>query len=521
MGGEDVLDLIENKQLSHQPTPKGYEPVLRVTAFGDVTKRGENRAIDERYQFTPSGDYQLKIFGTHTTDYLDTHKIRSDERLIELLTTTRGLGQRRLWFSKVDPTGRQVVTPGTGLIRQWPFISEAPEDQRVLRSVLTRFLIDQHEYGDFESPNGHFMTMIHPETCVFGYFLAFSRIPSVMANRKTFDRAIPTWYHELPAFLEERKALADLKEESSPFERLLDAVSVSDEELAAIDRVDEAALEEAIEAVRQHYVSPNDPTTVSRSTSILRIVDWLEEHVGLETALDLLNVPREASMHPDKWVCHMLHDIATDRDIEDIRAHGSYWDTRVGGGSYDRAVEGTNQNRKEIMNDQWRRAFYTTHEAVEIKPDRLVRTWYTHTPTNEFSIEHIRYRLFLQELFAPNTVELKNEEWNVNLIATTEYPARLTKQKNGETMWQTFNMAKYQEQGIDPFYRAREGQLNSEYIGELFDYEPNEVLSNEAWTANFEASLNRMGFSESITTGRQTGLDWIADTERSGFLWAQ
>lgn len=521
MQGGDVLDLVENKQLPHQPTPDGYEPVLRVTAFGETERVGDERGIDEEYKFTPSGDYEIRFPGTHTTEYIDSQEVRSDDRLLGLLTTTRGLGQRRLWYSKVDTPGRQIVTPGSELIRQWSFISEAPEEQQVLRAVLTRYIIHQHEYGDFNAPNGHFMTMIHPETVVFGYFLAFSDIPSVISNRRTFDRAIPTWYHELPAFLQERKALADLEAASAPFDQLLAAVPVSDEELAAIEQADEAALEAAIEALRQHYVAPDDPTTIGRSTSILRIVDWLEEQVGRDTALDLLNVPREASMHPDKWVCHMLHDLAVGTDPAEIRAHSSYWDTRTGGGTYERAVEGTNQNRKDILNDQWKRAFYTTHESVEVKSDRLVRTWYTHAPTNEFSIEHIRYRLFLQELFAPNTVTKDGNQWHVELITTTEYPARLSRGTGDNIKWKTMNKAKYQELGINPFYQARMEELTSDRIGELFNYNPDPKLSSEVWTANFEASLRRIGFTPSVGGGRQAGLDWIADTEKSGFHWAR
>ena len=521
--GADVVDIIENKRMGHEADPtddkahpsgvEGYEPVLQVVVEGSTEKVEDG--FNPRYVFKPTGRPEFRLFGPHTGNYIDDATIMGDERLRKLLTTQIGHAQRSIRYPSASAVQRRFINPDTDIIDDNEFIQEASAGYQLLRSVLMRYVLKFHEYGSSDSPNGHFMTLNHPEEAAFGYMLPFSQIPAVLNGQQVFSRALPTMYHEFPAFLEERRVLSELIEADSPFEDICSVISVSPAERETLKQTDLDVLDETVRALSEWYIAPDDYSEVGRNTQVLRTIDWLEEEVGRDRALDALNVPREATMHPDKWVCHLLHDVAAGRNVDDIRTDGSYWETRAGGGTYDEASDLTDRQRKNAVENPWKRGFYTTHESIQLSTDRLVRTWYSYQPDSSFSIEHIRYRLFLQELFSNSTLRRDGKEWDIEMIGKTNTPARL-KRKDEETNriveQQPFHYAKYHVRGENPFELARTGATTPTDIGTFFDYEQNGDLSWEAWNKSRKDALRQMAFDENELT---EALKWVQSGEHS------
>lgn len=521
--GDDVVDIIENKRMGHEGNPaddqthpsgvKGYEPVLQVIVEGTVKK--DKGGFNPRYIFLPEGRPRFHLFGSHTGKYIDDEVIEGDERLRKLLTTQVGKAQKLIRYPSASAVQRRFINPDTSIIDDNEFVQESSVGYQLLRSVLMRYVLKFHEYGSSDSPNGHFMTLNHPEEAAFGYMLPFSQIPSVLNGEQVFSRALPTMYHEFPAYLEERRVLSELIETDSPFDELCSVVSVSTAERETLKETDKDVLDETIRALSEWYIAPDDYSAVSRNTQILKTVDWLEDEVGRDRALDALNVPREATMHPDKWVCHLLHDIATGTDVEDIRTNGSYWETRAGGGTYDEASDLTDRQRQNAVENAWNRGFYTTHESVHLSEDRLVRTWYSYRPDSSFSIEHIRYRLFLQELFHNSKLTKDGKEWDIEMVGKTNTPARL-KRKDEESEriidQRPFHYAQYHVTGKKPFELARTGATTPSDIGSFFDYEQDGDLSWEAWNKSRKDALRQMAFDESELT---EALKWVKSGEYS------
>jgi len=519
--GADVVDIIENKRMGHEGDPtgdrahpsgvEGYEPVLQVVVEGSTTKA--EGGFNPRYVFEPSGRPDFHLFGSHTGNYIDKETIEKDERLRKLLTTQIGDAQRSIRYPSASAVQRRFINPDTSIIDDNEFVQESSTGYQLLRSVLMRYVLKFHEYGSSESPNGHFMTLNHPEVAAFGYMLPFSQIPAVLKGDRVFSRALPTMYHEFPAFLEERRVLSELIEADSPFDELCSVVSVSPAERERLKETDKDVLNETVRALSKWYIAPDDYSAVGRNTQILRTIDWLEDEVGRARALDALNVPREATMHPDKWVCHLLHDIATGMDVDDIRTDGSYWETRAGGGTYDDASELTARQRRDAVENPWNRGFYTTHESIRLSENKLVRTWYSYRPDTSFSIEHIRYRLFLQELFTNSTLSRNGEEWDIEMIGKTNTPARLelTDEENGRIVdEQPFHYARYHVRGENPFELARTGATTPGDIGTFFDYEQNGDLSWQAWNKSRQDALRQMAFEENELG---EALEWVQSGE--------
>lgn len=517
-GRTDVKNILEEKRISHPTSVPGYEPVLRVTIYGEPRKIVDG--FDQRFYFEPTEgkNWDIELFGSGNKTYISYDEVVNDRRLQSLLTMELAQGQRLLRHPSVGIPQRRIVDPESGLYEDHVFIRDAPDDEKLLREILLRYVLFHHEIGSDESPGGHFMTLMHPENVVFGYILPFSDIPSILQNNGTFSRAIPTLYHEIPAFLQERTALEALRESGSPFDVLSDVVTIQPDEREALKSTNQDVLDDLIQELITDFISPADPTTVPRDTIVLTIADWLEQQVGRENAIELLDVPRQAVMHPDKWVCHMLHDLENGVDTEEIATNGSYWDTRPGGATYDEAKEDTEQRREDLIDDPDRRAFYSTHETVKIKRDRMVRTWYSYKPDSDYSLSHIRYRILLQELFStcrkPLDVDGFDEDVYVNLLGDTAMPGQIIKNSSdrnsffeatylGGEYTTPFYEAAYQtyarENRIQPgflYYRAMNGQTSSEKIGGYYRYERDNAVSWKAWKASRDDAMSQLQFDE-------------------------
>jgi hypothetical protein len=270
-------------------------------------------------------------------------------------------------------------------------------------------------------------------------------------------------------------------------------------------------IRELVDEWKSKYASigAGESSDSAYNEDIARAVLYLETHLSdRDQALELLNVPRKIGMHPDKWLCNILHDIESGMDPEDIPAHSSYWETRMSADknrSYDELVENFRQERDDIINDPQRRAFYSTHEVVTPKEDEIVRTWYSYKPTEEFDVSRIRYVLFLQEMFSA----FANHSF-IQILNTSHEPARYDEslpkdeeenQNNAERHY--IYQSEYQRQGADPLREAINGELTSAKIGEYYKYNVGEQAT-PLWRYGRNKATDSLRFDSYTDV-----LDWI------------
>jgi hypothetical protein len=118
-------------------------------------------------------------------------------------------------------------------------------------------------------------------------------------------------------------------------------------------------------------------------------------------------------------------------------------------------------------------------------------------------------------------MEWEGQDWNIDLVSTTNRAARIQTQTDDGYVQRPFFAAQYQLQGTNPFSAAMTGELKPTQIGDFFDYDTNIELSARAWQTSGRDGLEQLGFSPTgARGGLAAALDWIAGDGDSGFPWA-
>ncbi len=477
------LDSIRHQhRTNHEAKLEGYEPILEVEIPGQpaIKEVGNDFLVD----FDPELGANARIEPVRDSEYRDEveQQLRDDPTLQDQLIYS--YRQNNIRVPSVDVATRSVINPSTTLLTDHPLVQMLPDKYQREGALLLEYVLKYHEIGTREQPGGHFTSIIDPETLVIGEQLPWSDMHNIIRGRGTHTRALPSRYHEVRAVLQERQILDSLIDEE---QSILDAIrSETDKQSVALEEglksVDLDRLGKLL-ADWESYLDTN------RYNPITTIADELEAETTREQAIDLLRVPQEAVMNPTKWLCHLLYDLKAGRDPDEIRWHGSYWDTTLHGPdtTFDELKEDTNRRREAMIDDADRRASQSTYELVTISDDSLIRRWYSYKPTDEFRLQHIRSGIVIQQLVS----QLRRN--GVRVINNGITPAAYI-HENGE---QPFNAAQYQLQKIDPFEAVLNNEAGVSDIGHYFKYENDKKASYRAWEYGRQLINKKLGFNSS------------------------
>lgn len=467
----------------------GYQPILEVEIPGtpEIVDSGVEQKVD--FERAKGKDSRITPLGDDGYRSAVREQLVADPKLRDLLINAHR--QTNIRVPSVDQGTRSVIDPSTTLLSNHPLINSLPEEYKDAGALLLEYILKFHEIGTREAASGHFTSVIDPETLVLGEHLPWSDMMSVIQGKSAHTRALPWRFHEVRAVLQERHILDLLIDEE-------DAIIAA---LRTTTDTETQQLEEALKSVKlerlgellQDWESYFDD---HRNPRITEIVDELEGRVGREQALDLLQVPQEAVMHPSKWLCHLLYDLRTGRDPDEIRWHGSYWETTEhdGDDTYETVKERTNERRQNIVDDVRQRGLQSTYELVTITDDSLIRRWYSYQPTEEFDLAHIRYGMVVQQLYN----QLRRA--GIRPINNGMNPAAIV-QDDGEV---PFNAAQYQLLDVDPFRAVMDGEAKASDIGEYFQYETDIDKSYRAWEFGRKRTTQTLNFGNTAEM-----VDWI------------
>lgn len=468
---------------------EGYEPVLEVEIPGEPTihEAGNDLLVD--FERETGADGRITALGDARYRGAVKQQLLEDSMLQRLLINSHH--QTNIHVPSVDLATRSVIDPSTTLLTNHPLIESLPDKYQRAGSLLLEYILKYHEIGTRDASGGHFTSIIDPETLVLGEQLPWSDMRNIIRGRGTHTRALPWRYHEVRAVLQERQILDSLiDDEQSIIEALRSETDRETEELeAALKSVKLERLGELLADWESYF-------DTHRNEAITRIVDALEAETTRDQALDLLRVPQEAVMHPSKWLCHLLYDLHNGRDPDEIRYHGSYWETTKHGAdeTFETVKEETSRRRNALIEDADRRWSQSTYELVTITEESLIRRWYSYEPTDEFKLRHIRYGMVVQQLFN------QLQQHGIRIINNGHNPAAFVHQE-GET---PFNAAQYQLEGIDPFFSVLNGQADATDIGRYFEYKTDQEASYRAWEYGRKQTHQVLGF-DSISDM----VDWI------------
>lgn len=491
----------------NEPTLPGYERVMevRIPCSTETSDDGKQMTVETTVPENP--DVEFKFY------YANKSEVLSDPKLQVILGDQ--LGASTLSMPVMDPQSRRLIDPNSELLSEHEFIDQFRDDRQLLAELLIRYISNYHEVGSEDALGGHFTSVIHPETAIHGQMLVWGDIlhelynPGNDGDEEYFKRALPLHYYEVSAVLEERKALDELRAQSSPFRRLCEQIRLHTGEREALKSTDEDVLDEMTRELVDEWIAKFagiDPEESPYPADIARAVGYLETQLGdRDQALELLDVPREIGMHPDKWLCNILHDIESGMAPADIPAHSSYWETRMSTDnnmSYDELVEKFGNTRQDILEEPQRRAFYSTHEVVTPKEDEIIRTWYSYQPTDEFDVSRIRYVLFLQQMFAAFA-----SHPSIRILNNSREPARYDEEEDNRTKRQPIYQPKYQRDGVEPIYQSEyqrlgvdplkqaiNGELTSREIGKYYTYDVGEGAT-PMWRWGRNKATDSLGFN--------------------------
>jgi len=460
---------------------QGYEPILEIRIPGSpsVQDAGAELMIDFDKDTTnqavidPLGDGQRPA--NIRRQLVDDQRL---QRVLQQSAPTKGISA-----PAIDQANRSVINPSSTLLSNHPLVQPLSEEYQQAGALLLEYILKYHEIGTRETPGGHFTSLIDPETVVIGEQLPWSDIQNVLQGNSARARAIPWRYHEVRAILQEREVIdALVDEERQVVEELRDDARYEtrelEEELKSVD----------LDRLGELLANWDSYFDEHRDERIIEIVDFLEETVGRQTALDLLKVPQEAVMHPSKWLCHVIHDIREGRTPEEIPHHGSYWETTAhpDDDTLETVRQRTRRRREAMVTEDFSRAFQSTYEVLSITEDELVRRWYSYRPGDDFQLRHVRYTLVVQELFN----QLHNS--GIRIFNTGAQPAAIVRPDQEDR----FNTAGYQRLGVDPFKQAMEAEIESDDIGNYFEYETDRKTAYKAWKYGREKVMASYGFSQ-------------------------
>lgn len=475
------LNNIRHLHQTNQPARlEGYEPILEVEIPGEPTIRDAGNDLLVDFKRKTGSDGRITAIGDSRYRSEVKQQLLDDPMLQRLLINSHH--QTDISVPSVDLATRSLINPATTLMTNHPLIKTLPEQYQPAGALLLEYILKYHEIGTREASGGHFTSIIDPETLVLGEQLPWSDMRNIIRGRGTHTRALPWRYHEVRAVLQERQILDSLVDEE---QNIIDALR------SGANR-DTAELEEALKSVKLDRLGElltewDTYFDTHRNEAITTLADRLEAELTREQALDLLRVPQEAVMHPSKWLCHLIYDLRTGRDPEEIRWHGSYWETTKHGPeeTFETVKEETSRRRDALIESADRRGSQSTYELVTITDDSLIRRWYSYEPTDEFQLRHVRYGIVIQQLFN------QLHQQGIRIINDGKNPAAFV-HKEGE---RPFNAAKYQLDGVDPFAAVINGQADETDIGYYFDYETDRPASYKAWEYGRQRTRETLGFS--------------------------
>lgn len=475
---------------------EGYQPILEIRIPGEptITGTGADLTIDFDKDTTQTAEIKPLCEGDLRDKLLS--ELKQDtllQQLLERTTATTGIK-----VPSVDQATRSVIDPSTTLLESHPLVQDLPEKFQPAGAALLEYMLKYHEIGTRDDPGGHFTAMVDPETVVLGERLPWHDVRMVLYGNRAHSRAIPWRYHEVRAILQEREILDRIIGDSKTL--------IDDLQADAMEEYpgEAAGLREQLKSVDLDTLSDlvmdwSSYLDSHRDQRIVRIANELEAHVDRETALDLLEVPQEAVMHPSKWLCHLLDDVREDVPPDEIRANGSYWKTTAHGTNetFESVRQRTEQQRASLIEDNFQRAFQSTFEVLTPTEDAIVRRWYSYQPTAEFELHHVRYSLIVQELFR----QLRHS--GIRMFNTGEKPAAVVSTSGEEP----FNIAEYQRQNVDPFEQVMSGEASTDEIGKYFEYDIDKSVSYRAWNYGRQQTSSAFGFNSvnDLITWLETG----------------
>lgn len=471
----------------------GYQPILEVEIPG--TPEIVDTGVEQKVNFERAKGKDARI-----TPLGDSHRsavreqLLADPKLRELLIEM--VRQTNIRVPSVDQGTRSVIDPSTTLLSNHPLIDALPEAYQDAGALLLEYILKFHEIGTREAPSGHFTSIIDPETLVLGERLPWSDMRNVVQGKSANIRALPWRFHEVRAVLQERQVLSSLiDEEKSIIAALRTTTNNETQQLEeSLKSVKLERLGELLENWESYFDGHRNP-------QITEIADELEERVGREQALDLLQVPQEAVMHPSKWLCHLLHDLQTGLNPDEIRWHGSYWETTKhdDDDNYEIVKERTDERRQNIVDDDHERGLQSTYELMTITDDSLIRRWYSYQPTDDFDLEHIRYGMVVQQLYN------QLRRGGIRPINDGKDPAAIIRD-DGEI---PFNAAQYQLLDVDPFRAVMDGEAKASDIGKYFQYETDIDELYRAWEFGRKKTTRVLNFDNTTEM-----VDWIQTGEK-------
>ena len=497
-GGETLR---KHKQQGTAATADGYEPVLEIRIPGTTTV--ESSGAELKTTFTPSqtSGFDVRLFGPNPNSepYISRDAFENDTHLQQILATS--YGNRQVELPKVGGAQRLVMDPDSDLYREHQFVQQFPDDRQQIAQVLLRYLLIYHELGTPDASGGHFMTLIDPNNALIGSLLPWSDIHHALTKGNTVPRAFPARYCEVFAFLQERESINRLRTAKSPYLELLSTVPMHHADREILKTIPQDRIDEILRDLEADYVR-GDPTVNGRHQGVVETANWLEQTVGLDTALELLEVPRRATMNADKWLCDLINDLQAGIPPSDIPTHSGYWDTRPPvdkDHDYEEVKKRTRHQRQRFVEHPSRRARFSTYEVISVRDDELIRTWYSFRPTREFSLEYIRYCLFLQELFHgvdTQRVNVNGCDWKLSILNTSSATQPAMYAQPEDDITRPFYQALYQQARVDPFQAAMAGNLDTQTIGSYFEYESNTTLSHYAWQIGACRAATALGFTD-------------------------
>lgn len=490
----------KQRSFACEATVDGYEPVLRIWVNGDGSV--ESHGAQLLTSFEPSGSMDVDYFAPSrwSEPYVSPEAVDADDRLEELLREPFGPDGHAAPVA--GGNSRLLVDVDSELYEEHEFVTRRDERDQEIARILVQYLMLYHEMGATDGSGGHFSTLIDPETAVIGSVLPWSDIHSTLWDGGNVPRALPKQYPETYAVLEEMELVEQLRTASSPFRELRESVpmhAIDDSRLKAYDRDD---LDEMLRSLERNYIEEGD-VEFGRDSRTIRTATYLRDEVGLDRARELMEVPRRASMNPDKWVCDVLHDLESGMDPEEIPHHSNYWEMRPPvehDHEYQEVVERTERQRQKFVYDRTKRARNSTYEVVRLHEDGVSRTWYSKRPTVPFSLEHIRYCLFLQYLFTAvetTRFSVDGEEWGLRVVNNGQLNGSAKYEPTSDSgATRSFYEAGYQRDDAEPYKLAMDGELTPRQIAYYFDYDSNKVLSHYGWKMAANQAASNMEFTD-------------------------
>jgi len=491
----------KNRRFASEASTDDYEPVLTVRVPGNGWVDGSGVQFETHFERYERESVSVKYHGPHTKSepYVSPDELKADEKLQELLIEPLEPDGHRAPVTSGN--SRQIVSVESEMYDEHEFVErQSLEDQEVVQ-VLVQYLMEYHEVGASDGLGGHFKTLIDPESAVMGALLPWSDIHSTLWQSGNVPRALPKQYPETYAVLEEISLVERLRDASSPYRELRESVQIHSPDREALKGIDRARLDRLLRNLETEYIE-GGAEQFDRDPQPIRTATHLADQVGVEQARELMEVPRRAAMNADKWVCDVLHDLEDGMCPEEIPAQSSYWDMRPPVGrdhEYDEVIEQTERQRRRYIQDRTERARSSTYEVVRLESDGVVREWYSKRPTVPFSLEHIRYCLFLQYLFTAAETKrfrLKGTDWRLRIInnGLPNSPAKY-EPAAGSGSSRAFYEAGYQREGVDPYKRAMAGEITPRKSAYYFDYDSNSTLSHYGWKMAANEAADMMGFS--------------------------